>query len=86
MRKRQSVRDGVWYMGGRRKRRRQTGVMFPIEALVIEIIRGCYHKTLFGGKRPWRQRRYVYRQGIVKMKSYTATCDITQRTIFFSKI
>ena len=39
MRKRQSVRDSVWYMGGRRKRRRQTGARFPIEALAAPLLK-----------------------------------------------
>ena len=35
---RQSVRGGVWYMGGRRKRRRQTGEFLPIGALAAPIL------------------------------------------------
>ena len=34
----QAVRHSVWYIGGRRKRRRQTGEFFPVGALAVLIL------------------------------------------------
>ena len=62
MRRCQSVRGSVCYMGGRRNRRRQTGGMFM----------GAVIKKLFGGKRLQIQRGYLQRLGIVQTKSYTS--------------
>ena len=62
MRRRQSVRRGVWYMGSRRKRRKQTGGLFPVGALAAPILGtlgGVVIKKLFGGKRRRRRRQYV---------------------------
>ena len=35
--KKQSVRKAVWYIGGRRNRRRQKGGFLPIGALAAEV-------------------------------------------------
>ena len=62
MRRRQSVRGGVWCMGGRRKIRRQTGRVFPIgalAALILGTLGSVVIKKLFGSKRLWRWRQYV---------------------------
>ena len=62
MRRCQSIRGGVCYMGGRRKRHRQTGGMFM----------GAAIKKLFGRKRLQIQRGYLQRLGIVQTKNYTS--------------
>ena len=36
--KKQSVRCSIWYIGGKRKRRRQKGDAFPIAALATPIL------------------------------------------------
>ena len=62
MRGRQSVRRSVWYMGGKRKRCKQTGELFPVGALAASILGtlgGVVIKKLFGGKRRRRRRQYV---------------------------
>ena len=67
-------------MGSRRKRRKQTGGLFPVGALATSILGtlgGAVIKKLFGGKRRRRQRQYVQRQSIVRTKSYTTTRNIT---------
>ena len=59
--KKQSVRRGVWYIGGRQNRRRQRGGFLPIGALVAPILGsldGIITKKIFGGKRR-RRRRYI---------------------------
>ena len=60
--KKQSVRRSIWYIGGKRKRRRQKDGAFPIAALAVPIlgsIGSIAIKTLFGGKRKRRRcRRY----------------------------
>ena len=60
--KKQSVRCGIWYTVGKRKRHRQKGSAFPIAALAAPIlgsIGSIAIKTLFGGKRKRRRcRRY----------------------------
>ena len=90
MRRPQSVRGSLWYIGGKRKKRRQRGEMFSIRALTAPILGTLDRvvvKKLFGSRR--RRRRwgqYVQRRNIVKTKSYTATHDITQQTVFFSEI
>ena len=64
----QSVRRGVWYIGGRRKRRKQTRGLFPVGALAAPI-QGKLDvviKKLFGGKRRRSQRQYVQRQSIAR--------------------
>ena len=58
--------------------------MFPLGALAAPILAtldGVVVKKLFGSRRIWKHV-YVYRKSIVKMKSYTKTCDITQRKFF----
>ena len=80
MRKRQAVRGDVWYMGGKRKKRRQKGGMSLIGAIASSILgtlEGVLVKKPFGGRRMRRRRRYAERQSIVKTKSYTKTCSIT---------
>ena len=51
MRRRQSVRRGAWYMGGRRKRRTQTGGPLTDGALAAPNIRDsrrcCYKKIIW---------------------------------------
>ena len=59
MRRRQSVRGSLWYMGGKR---RQRGGMLPIRALAVPILGtlgGVVVKIIFGGKKRWRRVRYV---------------------------
>ena len=55
MRRKQLVRGGVWYMGGRKRRRvRQRGGMFPFGAIAGPILRAVAQallKKIFGGKR-----------------------------------
>ena len=58
--RRQSIRRGVWRIGGRR----QTGGFFPISALAGPIIAGITSnlagpllKKIVGGKRRRQQRR-----------------------------
>ena len=61
MRRRQSVRRGLWYMGGKRWWK-QRGGMFPIGALATPILGtlgGVVVKKLFGGKTRWKCVRYV---------------------------
>lgn len=36
--KKQSIKRGVWYIGGRRNRQRQRGVFLPIAALAAPIL------------------------------------------------
>ena len=58
--KNQPVRRGIWYIGGKRKRRRQKSGAFPIAALaaaILSSIRSIGIKELFGGKRKRRKRR-----------------------------
>ena len=62
MRRLQSIRGGVWYMGGRKKRRRPKGRIFPSEALaspILGTLGGVVVKKLFRGQRLRRRRRYV---------------------------
>ena len=62
--KKQSVRQGVWYIGyirGRQNRRRQRGGFLPIDAFAapkLGSLGGVVIKKIFGGKRR-RRRRYV---------------------------
>ena len=59
--KKQWVRRGVWYIGGRRNRRRQRGGFLPTGALATPILgslSGVVLKKIFGGKRR-RRKRYV---------------------------
>ena len=59
--KKQSVRRGVWYIGGRQNRRRQRGGFLPIGPLAAPILGsldGVVIKKIFGGKRR-RRRRYI---------------------------
>ena len=54
--KKQSVKRGIWYIGGRRKRQR--GDVFPLAALAAPILGNLGSiglKKIFGGK--IRQRR-----------------------------
>ena len=58
--KKQSVRRGIWYIGSKRKRRRQKGGAFPIVALaapILSSIGSITIKKLFGGKRKRRRCR-----------------------------
>ena len=59
--KKQSVRHGIWYIDGERKRHRQKGGAFPIAALAAPIL-GSFGsiaiKKLFGSKRKRRRRRH----------------------------
>ena len=57
--KKQSVRRTIWYIGGKRKRRRQKGCAFPKAALAAPIlgsIGSIAIKKLFGGKRKRRKK------------------------------
>ena len=58
MNRKQSVRPGVWYIGGRQKRRRQKGGFLPIAPILgslagpeLGAIVGPVIKKIFGGKR-----------------------------------
>lgn len=51
--RKQAVKRGVWYISGRRKRRRQTGGFFFVGALaapVLGTLRGVVIKKIFGDK------------------------------------
>ena len=59
--KKQSVRRGVWYIGGRQNRRRQKSGFLPIGALATPILGslgGVVITKIFGVKRH-RSRKYV---------------------------
>ena len=61
MRRCQSVRGSVWYIGGKRKCR-QRGGMFPIWALaepILGTLGGVVVKKLFGSRKRWRRVQYV---------------------------
>lgn len=48
-------------MGGRRKKRRQTGGFFPVGALpapILGTLGGAFIKKLFGGRKQ-KRKRYV---------------------------
>ena len=62
MRRRQSIRLGIWYMGGKRKRHKQTGGLFSVGALaesILGTLGGVVIKKIFGGKRQRRRRQCV---------------------------
>ena len=53
MRRPQSIRGGVWYMGGRKRRRqRQIGGFLPLAAVTGPFIRHCrwriHEKNIWG--------------------------------------
>ena len=66
MRRKQSVRNGVWYIGGRRRSRRKqkggflpiAGVLGSVTAPLIGEIGKPILKKILGGRRR-RRRRYV---------------------------
>ena len=63
MRRPQSVRGGVWSMGGKRRRRRkQTGGFFPLAAVVgrlLGAVGGDVMKKIFDGRRRRKHVKYV---------------------------
>ena len=63
MRRKQSARGGVWYMGGRKRHRvRPRGGMFPFGAIAAPILGAVAQpllKNIFGGKRRRKRVRYV---------------------------
>ena len=57
--KKQSVRRGVWYIGGRRNRSKQRFGFLPIGALaapILGLLGGVVIKKLSGGKRHGSRR------------------------------
>ena len=63
MRRKQSVKGGVWYMGGRKRRRvRQRGDMFPFGAIAGPILGAVAQpllKKISGGERRHKRVRCV---------------------------
>ena len=63
MRRSQSVRGGVWYMGGRKRRRqKQTWGFFALTAFVgalLGAVGGKVIKKIFGGSRRRKRAKYV---------------------------
>ena len=87
MNRKESVKRGVWYIGGRRTRRRgQKGGFLPIDGLlesvasplIGEIAKPILRKIVGGRKA--KRRRYI-------KKARNATVSKTaKRTIIFSKV
>ena len=63
MRRSQSVRGGVWYMGGRKiRRQKQTGGFFPLAAVagpLLGAVGGEVMKKIFVGRRRRKRVKYV---------------------------
>ena len=61
--RKQSVRKGVWYIGGRRRKRRQKGGFLPVGAILgslagpaLGAVAGPVVKKIFRGKKRRRHR------------------------------
>ena len=93
MRGRQSIKKGVWHIGGTRRRRRQRGGAFPLglvaslAALLLGEVAKPIFKTILGHgfRQRRRRRRAAYGKETRNIKKKARACGgrLTEREIFY---